>query len=63
MPGSYADRWEAVLNGDEFFCADRWGWTPLQVAEQPALLLDDLINVTLAVEAHRREQAERAQED
>jgi len=29
------------------------------VAEQPAILLDDLINVTLIVEEHRREQAER----
>lgn len=62
MPGSYAARWEAIVTGDEFFCADRWGWTPLQVAEQPALMLDDLINVTLIVESHRREQAERERE-
>ena len=59
MPGSFADRWEQILIGDEFFCADRWGWTPLQVAEQPAILLDDLINVTMIVERHRREQAEQ----
>jgi hypothetical protein len=59
VPGSYAARWESLISGPEFFCADRWGWPPTVTAEQPALLLDDLINVTMAVEAHRREQAER----
>lgn len=63
MPGSIAARWEEIINGPEFFCADRWGWPPDVVERQPAVLLDDLINVTLVVEQHRREQAERAQED
>lgn len=60
--GSVAERWELVLH-DYFWAADLWGWPPTVIDEQPALVMDDLLNVALAVEQHRREQAERARED
>jgi len=59
LPGSVAERWERVLN-DYFWAADLWGWPPTVVDEQPALVMDDLIDVAIVVERHRREQSERA---
>lgn len=47
---------------DYFYAADRFGWPPLVVDEQPALVLDALLNVARGVDAYRQEQAERAQE-
>lgn len=50
-----AARWEAVFDLEWFF-ADRYRWPPTVVDEQPALLLDDIRQVALIVEEHRREQ-------
>ncbi|MGL5911165.1 MAG: hypothetical protein ACRCZP_14275 [Phycicoccus sp.] len=42
-----------------WFYADRFGWPPSVVDEQPALILDRLVEVHLVVEEHRREEADR----
>lgn len=60
--GSEAERWENIL-ADYWFYADRFGWTPQQVDDQPAVILDRLREVHLTVEEHRREQDERAAGD
>lgn len=41
-----------------WFWADRYGWPPSVVDEQPIVTLDRLLEVQLTVEAHRREVAE-----
>jgi hypothetical protein len=42
-----------------FLFADRFGWTPLQVDEQPAELLDWLIAIAGVVEEVKAEKMER----
>ena len=56
-----AEQWERVLV-DYFYAADRFGWPPTVVDEQPALVLDALLNVARGIDEYRQEQAERAQE-
>ena len=43
---------------DYWWFADRFGWTPSQVDEQSAVVLDRLREVSLTVEEWRNEQAE-----
>lgn len=38
--------------------ADRYGWPPTVVDDQPWLVMDRLMEITLLVEEVRREQAE-----
>lgn len=44
---------------DYWFWADRFGWPPTVVDEQPAIVLDRLREVTCLVEETRAEEAER----
>lgn len=45
---------------DDFWWADRFGWTPTQVADQPAVRLTRLRAATVAIDEGR---AKRAKED
>jgi hypothetical protein len=55
LPGEPTE-WEKAAG--YWFFADRFGWTPAQVDDQPAVILDRLREVTILVEEMRQEEAD-----
>jgi hypothetical protein len=50
--------WDRVFY-DYWWYADRYGWPPSVVDEQPVIILERIREIADVVEDHRREQAER----